>query len=236
VSAINSQINIQITTQKLNDTSTDSSESLPFIPARESQVFISLFDLYCHWLFWRRFESVGIECDYKPDKGQKTIYYLNHNSWWDGLIPFLLNQRLFGQNARGMMEDVQLHRYKFFRRIGVFSINLTSPRSSMQSLRYAIKSMERPNAALYIYPQGKIVPFSTGPLDFRSGIGWLAKKLPNADLVPVGIYIHTKVNDKPTLEISVGDAVTISRRKPADEINHRLEEELSNLLQQMVNR
>lgn len=147
----------------------------------------------------------------------------------------MLNQRLFRQNARGMMEDVQLHRYKFFRRIGVFSINLGSPRSSMQSLRYAIRSMDRPDAALYIYPQGKIVPFSAEELGFRNGIGWLAKKLPEADLVPVGIYIHTKKSDKPTLEINVGQAVTISRNSPAEEINQKLEERLSELLRDMVN-
>lgn len=159
---------------------------------------------------------------------------MNHNSWWDGLIPFLLNQRLFRQNARGMMEDKQLHQYKFFRRIGVFSINLSSPRSSMQSLRYAIRSMERPNAALYIFPEGKIVPFSTHSIDFRKGIGWLAKKLPQADLVPVGIYIHTKESDKPTLEINVGEAVTVSRHNSSDEINKKLEEKLSGLLKNMV--
>jgi len=218
----------------LNESSSGSSEILPFIPARESRLFISIFDIYCRWLFWRRFESVNIESDYQPDDKQKTIYYSNHNSWWDGLIPFLLNQRLFRQNARGMMEDVQLHRYKFFRRIGVFSINLGSPRSSMQSLRYAIRSMERPNAALYIYPQGKIVPFSAGSLDFRKGIGWLARKLPHADLVPVGIYIHTKESDKPTLEIKIGEAVTVSREKPGDVINKKLEDKLSELLQNMI--
>lgn len=133
-----------------------------------------------------------------------------------------------------MMEDVQLHRYKFFRRLGVFSINLSSPRSSMQSLRYAIRSMQRPNAALYIYPQGEIVSFSTVSLDFRKGIGWLAKKLPQADLVPVGIYIHTKKSDKPTLEIKVGGAVTVSRNQPAVDINEKLEDKLSELLQNMV--
>lgn len=104
----------------------------------------------------------------------------------------------------------------------------------MQSLRYAIRSMERPNAALYIYPQGKIVPFSAVSLDFRKGIGWLARKLPDADLVPVGIYIHTKESDKPTLEIKVGEAVTVSREKPADSINKKLEDKLSELLQNMI--
>lgn len=132
------------------------------------------------------------------------------------------------------MEDKQLNRYPFFRRLGVFSINLRSARSSMQSLRYAIQSMGRPNASLYIYPQGKIVPFSTNELEFKKGIGWLAKKLPHTDIVPIGIYIHTKESDKPRLELTVGSEVIVSRHESADEIIHRLEEELSNLLQQMV--
>lgn len=104
----------------------------------------------------------------------------------------------------------------------------------MQSLRYAIRSMERPNAALYIYPEGKIVPFTPHSIDFRNGIGWLAKKLPQADLVPVGIYIHTKESDKPRLEITVGREVTVNRQKPAKDINNLLEEKLSKLLEKMV--
>lgn len=132
------------------------------------------------------------------------------------------------------MEDKQLNRYPFFRRLGVFSIDLSSARSSMQSLRYAIRSMDRPNSALYIYPEGKIKPFTTQDLVFKNGIGWLAKKLPETDLVPVGIYIHTQESDKPRLEITVGREVTLNRQKPADEINQTLEEELSKLLEKMV--
>ncbi len=186
------------------------------------------------WLLWRRFDSVSIENDYLPGDGQKTIFYLNHCSWWDGLIPFLLNQKTFRQNARGMMEDKQLHRYPFFQRLGVFSIGLSSPRSSMRSLRYAIKSMERSNASLYIYPQGKIVPFSIDDLEFKKGIGWLAKRLPDADLVPVAIYIHTKESDKPRLEISVGAAVDVDPNQKADRINNALEKRLSELLKSLV--
>ena len=212
----------------------DPTDNVPFLPARESKLFIGIFDLYCRWLFWRRFDSVSTKSAYQPADGQKTIYYLNHNSWWDGLIPFILNQKIFHQNARGMMEDKQLNRYPFFRRMGVFSINLSSARSSMQSLRYAIRSMDRPNAALYIYPQGKVVPFATNNLEFKKGIGWLARKLPDADLVPVGIYIHTKESDKPRLEIRVGKPVETDRNHSADAINNKLEEELSALLQQLV--
>ena len=132
------------------------------------------------------------------------------------------------------MEDKQLKRYPFFRRLGVFSINLSSARSSMKSLRYAIRSMNRPHASLYIYPQGKIVPFATDNLQFKKGIGWLAKKLPACDLVPVGINIHTKESDKPKLEIKIGVPVSINRDNTADDINQILEKELSRLLQQLA--
>ncbi|CAN5346831.1 hypothetical protein BH23BAC3_BH23BAC3_16390 [soil metagenome] len=214
--------------------SPEKKETLPFLPARESTLFSKLFEWYTDWLFWRRFDTIHIQSDYKPDPGQKTIYYLNHSSWWDGLIPFLLNQKKFRQNARGMMEDKQLHRYPFFRRLGVFSINLSSPRSSMQSMRYAVKSMQRPNASLYIYPQGKIVPFSIDNLNFQKGIGWLAKKIPDADIVPVAIYIHTKKSDKPRLEILVGEKVEINRKQPPGQISKELEIELTFLLDKFI--
>lgn len=133
-----------------------------------------------------------------------------------------------------MMEDKQLHRYPFFRRLGVFSINLSSPRSSMQSMRYAVESMRCPNASLYIYPQGKIVPFSTENLNFKKGIGWLAKKIPDADIVPVAIYIHTKESDKPRLEILVGKNIKINREYISEDICNTLEKELTFLLDKMI--
>lgn len=132
------------------------------------------------------------------------------------------------------MEDKQLEKYPFFKRLGVFSINLDNPRSSIRSLRYAIESLERPKSSLYMYPQGKIVPFSVDGLNFKKGIGWLCKQLPEVDVVPVGIYIHTMYDDKPKLEISVGPSVEIDYSAEADEIKQQLEEHLSQLLLRLV--
>lgn len=206
----------------------------PFIPAKESPLFIKLFDLYSRVLFWRRFSSIDVDINYDPLPDRKSIYYLNHNSWWDGLIPFYLNQKYFKQNARGIMEDKQLKNYPFFRRLGVFSINLEDPRSSIRSLRYAIESMDRPKSALYIYPQGKLVPFSIDQLNFKKGIGWLCRQLPEVDVVPIAVHIHTMYNDKPKLEISVGSSLEIDRSNDAVIINQQLEKHLSELLTTLV--
>lgn len=208
--------------------------TIPFIPAKESPLFIKLFELYCNVLFWRRFSSVNVNINYNSQPDRKTIYYLNHNSWWDGLIPFYLNQKYFKQNARGIMEDKQLEKYMFFSRLGVFSINLEDPRSSIRSMRYAIESMDRPKSSLYMYPQGKIVPFSVDKLNFKKGIGWLCKQLPDVDMVPVAVHIHTMYNDKPKLDISVGSALEIDHSADADDINQQLEMDLSRLLFKLV--
>ncbi len=179
-----------------------------FIPAQESPWFISLFGLYVRNLFRRRFKNIAIDQHYQPSEGTGTIYFLNHTSWWDGLIPLLLNQKLFRQNARAMMEDKQMRRHRFFSKIGAFSVNLDDPRGSVRSLRYAADSMKRRNASLFIYPEGKIVPYSDSRPTFKEGLAWIARNSPQADLVPIGIYITTAQSDKPELFIRVG--------KPAD--------------------
>lgn len=205
-----------------------------FIAARESRWFITVFDGYVRNLFWRRFHQVWVKQQYYPSNFSKSIYYLNHTSWWDGLVPFLLNQKLFRQNARAMMEDRQMKQHTFFKKIGAFSVNLESSRNTLTSLRYAVESMERPHSSLFIYPEGKIVPFSTKKPDFKKGLAWIASKCPDADFVPVGIYIHTAASDKPELFLQIGNAVDIQAEKNHDVLNEILEIELQNLILELV--
>lgn len=106
-----------------------------------------------------------------------------------------------------MMEDKQLIQYKFFRKIGAFSVNLQNSKSLITSLRYAVNSMKRPKASLFIYPEGEIVPFSTIKPEFKKGLEWIADKCPEVDIVPIGIYIHTSAFDKPELFIQIGKQI-----------------------------
>lgn len=204
-----------------------------FIPAKESPWFIFVFDLYMRSLFHRRFENVWVDQDYQPGSDSKTIYYLNHTSWWDGLIPLLLNRKLFRQNARAMMEDKQMRKFGLFKRIGAFSVNLENPRSAVRSLRYAVESMKRPRSCLFIYPEGEIVPFSTGKPNFKKGLGWIVSQCPDVDVVPVGIYINTAKSDKPELFLKIGQAVEFNTSEKAELLNTLFEFKLSELLKEL---
>ena len=195
-----------------------------FIAANKRPYFIKIFKWYVWLLFRRRFSNVYIKKDYNPTTEHKTIYFANHNSWWDGLIPLLLNEFVLHQNARAIMEDKQMRRFPFFKWVGAFSINLEDAKSAVYTLRYALQSMQRPRAALYIYPEGRLRPphKSFNP-DFEGGLAWLYTKLPEVDFVPLSIYMHSYKGDKSSLIIHVGEPVKIDSGISHEKINSHFE-------------
>ncbi|NBC04239.1 MAG: hypothetical protein GVY20_11100 [Bacteroidetes bacterium] len=204
-----------------------------FIPAQEKGWFIFLFDLYTRLLFWRRFKNFWVDQSYHPGPDSKTIYYLNHTSWWDGLIPLILNRKLFRQNARAMMEDKQMREHGLFKRIGAFSVNLENPRSAVRSLRFAVDSMNRENSSLFIYPEGKIYPFKTENIHFRDGLAWIANRVKDVDVVPIGIYISTANFDKPELFLKIGKPVEFNTETDRSKLKSIFEDKLESLLEQL---
>jgi 1-acyl-sn-glycerol-3-phosphate acyltransferase len=205
---------------------------LDFIPAKESPLFIKIFRGYTWLLFKRRFKRLWLKQEYAPCAECKTIYFLNHHSWWDGLIPFLLNEFRFHQQARALMEDKQMKEHTFFRKIGAFSINRNDPKKAISSLRYAVTSFEREHSSLFIYPEGTITP-ACGALNFEGGLAWLSDKLPEVDVVPIAIYMQTIRHDKPELHLHVGRRVSVEEGLSSEQQTHRFEETLNQMLSEL---
>lgn len=203
---------------------------MEFIPADESRFFIWFFERYTEWSLKRRFKQVWVKQSYKPKADSKTVYFLNHNMWWDGLIPLFLNRHFFKQNARALMEDQQMWQYSFFSKIGAFSINLNNPKSAIRSLRYAVQSMDRERASLFIYPEGKITPASEKVPEFKQGLAWLYQNLNDVDFVPIGLYAHFIRSSKAELHISIGNKIKLDNSLSKNEISNLLSKELNSIL------
>jgi 1-acyl-sn-glycerol-3-phosphate acyltransferase len=113
-----------------------------------------------------------------------------------------------------MMELKQMIKYRVFRHIGAFSIDLDSPKQTLRSLRYAVESMRRDQACLFIFPEGKINAPSDELPPFEPGVGWLVKQCVseglNVDVVPISIYIHEMTASKPVLWVEIGAPVDFS--------------------------
>lgn len=191
-----------------------------FIPARENRWVLYLFGLVVRWLFFTRFSNVNIRQEYFPTPEKRTIYYLNHTSWWDGILPLLLNQTRFHQRARAVMELRQMKEFSVFSYIGAFSIDLSSSKSIVRSMRYALESMKRNRASLFIYPEGKINSPSDELPGFESGIGWLIRNCNeiglNVDIVPVAVHTHVMTASKPELWVEIGMPVKIETQLKDD--------------------
>lgn len=128
-----------------------------------------------------------------------------------------------------------MKRHRFFRRIGAFSVNLEKKKALVASLRYAVDSLREPGRSLFIFPEGKIVPFSTALPEFEKGLSWIVRNCPEADVVPIGVYISHKNSDKPECYLKVGKKVMLKHLESSESLHQKLQEEMMLLLIKLQN-
>lgn len=177
------------------------------IPNIDSLLFSRMFRPYALWLYRKRFDAVYYKADYRPGSLDSTVWYLNHYTWWDALTPFLLNELLHKQHLRAMMDEVQVRKYSFFRKLGAFTVDRTNPRKAVQSLKYAADCLTHERTGLYIFPQGVIRPEFERPINFESGLAWLYQSCPAIDFVPIMTTMNTRYSEKPRLYIRSGSPI-----------------------------
>lgn len=150
------------------------------IPAKHTAWADLLFRPYLVRLLRRHFHAIRILGDMpSPSVDLPLLLLPNHSTWWDGFFVYLLNKRHFRRPAYLMMLEEQLSRYPFFSRLGVFSIQPTSPKSAQVSLNYAISLLAQPSlprALMCLFPQGELQPWGARPLEYRRGVEWILRQ------------------------------------------------------------
>lgn len=95
------------------------------IRAVKSKPFNRIFALYNHYyLLRRRFRSFTLTGSLDPqvdlrdnspiDPNRPVIYFMNHSSWWDGLLLYHAARQTSRGDHYVMMEEQQLQQYAFF--------------------------------------------------------------------------------------------------------------------------
>ena len=113
------------------------------------------------WIFSRilkkrfnKFTRIGInnlnEWENKINKSTPLILAGNHSSWYDAVLPVVISFSDYKFDAYAMMEDLQIIKYKFFSKIGCFSINLKNSKSAAISLRYTINLLNNKKRVLSV--------------------------------------------------------------------------------------
>lgn len=177
------------------------------IEAQHTKWAEKIFSIYIHRLLRKNFYSINIIGDI-PEINQEYPIFLtpNHSTWWDGFFIFMLNEKIFNRVGYLMMLEEQLSKFKFFSRLGVYSINPNSTKSLVESMKYTLKILQKnsPTKLLFcIFPQGQLTPNRKRPIQFKPGIDWLIKKYEKSiNLIPLAIQIEFLDNQLPEVFLS----------------------------------
>jgi 1-acyl-sn-glycerol-3-phosphate acyltransferase len=131
------------------------------------------------------------------------VLLANHSTWWDVFLVVHLIATLRA-DGYGMMEHFNLTRFRFFRRIGAFSVDRTDPASLRESLDYTLELLARPRATVWIFPQGKIAPNDARPLAFQPGLRALLTRAGRLRIAPVAIRPEFWQEERPELLVRIG--------------------------------
>jgi 1-acyl-sn-glycerol-3-phosphate acyltransferase len=186
------------------------------------------FGWYLRWFFWRNFHAVRIARCGLPDipADRPLIIYTNHPSWWDPAL-FMLVSNTFLQDRAGFgpMEAEALARYKLFRRLGVYGIDSATRRGAARFMDVSLRILSRPGTALWITAEGQFTDTRVRPIRLRPGLAHLARRVPNAVIVPLAIEYVFWNERKPEALIRFGRAVDVGdgRRRSVALWNELLE-------------
>jgi 1-acyl-sn-glycerol-3-phosphate acyltransferase len=168
------------------------------------------FGWYLRWYFWRNFHAVRISGPGIPGvaASRPLIIYSNHPSWWDpALFMLLANTILRDRISFGPMEAEALGRYKLFRKFGVFGIDTATQQGAARFMAASLRILSQPGTALWMTSEGHFTDPRVRPVRLRPGLAHLARRSPDAVIVPLAIEYPFWNERKPEALFRFGHAV-----------------------------
>lgn len=187
-----------------------------------SRPLLAMFQYIVRRYFRRQFHGVRLAAAH--DIGSiagPLIIYANHGSWWDPMVAYLLADRLFPDRRHfAPMDADALARYPVLRRLGVFPVELRTPRGAVQFLRTG-QAILRSGGVLWVTPQGQFTDTRQRPLVFKPGLAALAARLGECTVIPLAIEYTFWDERLPEALLLFGDPIRVSSQA-ADSLEPQL--------------
>jgi hypothetical protein len=111
---------------------------------------------------------------------------MNHPSWWDPLIAYILSGLFANRTDWGVIDAAALKQYRFLGRAGLFGVQ-TGRRGASHFLKTALQILANPRATIWITGQGRFADVRERPLNLRSAVGHLARSMKWGMIVPLAL-------------------------------------------------
>jgi 1-acyl-sn-glycerol-3-phosphate acyltransferase len=138
------------------------------IRPKNNRVIYWFFRRYVKWRVGKQFHRLLFDT-VEIDKNRSILLIANHYSFWDGLVLFCVNDRLFHKKPHVMILEETSRREPFLKYAGAFSVSKNT-KDILLSLDYAAKLLDDPNNLVLIFPQGQLYPNFTTHIHFQKGV------------------------------------------------------------------
>lgn len=195
-----------------------------------NRTFVRGFELLFRPWMRRRIASINIRGflgDIPTDR--PVIVVPNHTSWWDAFLVRDLQLRTGSKHPfYTLMNEDELARYSYFRRMGVLGIS-----SSSAAVLKAIRELQRCDDPywLLMFAQGKIWPSWKRPLGFRPGVELFSGRLAPCTVLPLALHLEPMTKASPTAFIGIAKPIAISEGEAA--AANAVEEAVTELLDEL---
>jgi 1-acyl-sn-glycerol-3-phosphate acyltransferase len=189
-----------------------------------SDVTLRFFTRIVQSYFRRHFRAVLIQNAKKLQEVKgPLIVYANHASWWDPMVSVLLAQTLLPERKHyAPMDAVPLKRYPILRKIGIFPVEMGTPRGATWFLRHS-EAILKSGGVLWVTPQGRFADVREKPVTFKPGLAALLKRVPDVTLLPLAIE-YTFWNERlPETLLRVGPTVEVGPHLSLEKVTSGLE-------------
>ena len=204
--------------------------------ALRSDTLFWLFGWYLRWFFWRRFRAVRVSRAGLPriPEGRPVIVCSNHPSWWDPALFIMLQTKLFpGRRGYGPMNAESLGRYGVLERMGIFGIQMDSPRGAARFLSTSLRVLSDPANVLWITAEGHFTDTRRRPVVLRPGIAHLARRVPDAVVLPLAMEYPFWNESRPEALARFGPPIEGGRDRSAPEWTSHLSAALTRTMDEL---
>ena len=101
----------------------------------------------------------------------------------------------------------------------------------LESLTFASQSLNSPQKALYIFPQGIIRPQDHTPIKFSSGISYIASTLDGVNLIPLAIRYCFLRETSPEILVEVAEPMIFPKMQNRNETTRQLQRYFADLIE-----
>lgn len=186
-----------------------------FKPAKTNRFWLTVASLFFFNMLQNRFYAFrynSVENYYARDEKYPTIMFAPHCNWWDGIVLYNIAHRICHKEIRIMVEE--LNRFPILRRAGAYSVCKKSPQSAMKALKYSVDLLNDLRNILFIFPQGIIRPPHFRPIEFQTGLAYIAqnavKKYGKINLIPVSLDYCFLRDNRPEVLVKFGECIQFS--------------------------